>query len=153
MRYQDEQCNIVSLLSNISPLGADIIELATAHKAVVSEKIRSLNLYPGQEMALLALLEMQPCSQKSLGQYLCIDHSTVTTSISRMEKVGLVIRNKSEEDRRLTIIELTPKGVEVAEKVKEIMSDIENQMTVTLSNEDLSTFNRISKQIINDLQD
>jgi len=143
--------NAVDLLRETSPTGARILSLVAAHKEMIVKEIKPLGLYLGQEMVLLSLAENQPCSQNELASYLCIDHSTVTTSLSRMEKNGLVTRKKSDQDKRVTLVELTSSGLDTAEKVKDILGKSEVTMTEGLSNDDLQTFCRVASAIVNNL--
>ncbi|WAM37650.1 MarR family winged helix-turn-helix transcriptional regulator [Leuconostoc pseudomesenteroides] len=147
----EENNNVESYIHRFSPYGSLIIKLASAHRLAVTKKIRSLDLYPGQEMVLLALSEKQPCSQSDLSQHLCVDHSTVTTSLTRMEKSGLIVREKSSKDRRVTLVKLSKTGSEKAKSVQNIMIDIEKKMIISLSDQDKKLFFQITKIIEDNL--
>ena len=140
-------------MAELSPLGAEIIHLVSVHKAMVANQLEEINLYPGQEMALLALSEGQPCSQNELAHYLYVDHSTVATSVSRMEKAGWIERQKSDKDRRVTILKLTSQGNEIVGEIRTIMTDSENQMTSNLSNEERQAFVNVAHKIIVNLKE
>ena len=141
------------IMSEISPIGYDIIKLVSFHRAMVSAKIRKLDLYPGQEMLLLAISEVQPCSQGELGQHLCLDHSTIATSVARMEKAKLIIRERSAQDRRVVMLKLTSYGNEKVQEIIKILSSVENQMNKDLSDKDKQNFSRIVNSIINNITD
>lgn len=140
-----------AIMSDISPTGNDIINLVSAHKAMVSGEIRKLHLYPGQELLLLAIYEKQPCSQNELVQHLCLDHSTIATSVARLEKANLVLRERSSQDRRVVILKLTPYGSKKVKAVTKILSSAENRMTQNLSTKDRQEFSRITNIIVNNL--
>lgn len=62
---------------------------------------------------LLVLKMLEPKGQVSLSELsdrIRAKNSTVTGIIDRMERDGFVVRRRSEEDRRVVFIELTPKG-------------------------------------------
>jgi len=143
--------HLATLLQQIGPIGADIVGLSTVHHAVIANRIKSLELYPGQEMMLLSLAEKQPCSQNDLVKYLCVDHSTVTISLARMEKSGLIAKERSAEDKRVTLVTLTSKGMALADKTKLLLTQIEAQLKANLSDDDLRVFSRVTQTIMNNL--
>jgi len=143
--------HLATLLQQIGPIGADIVGLGTVHHAVIANRIKSLELYPGQEMMLLSLAEKQPCSQNDLVKYLCVDHSTVTISLARMEKSGLIVKEKSATDKRVTLVSLTSKGMALADEAKQLLTQVEAQLTANLSNDDLQVFSRVTRTIVDNL--
>jgi DNA-binding MarR family transcriptional regulator len=81
----------------------------------------------------LSLLEKNPgLSQKSLAQELRRDTSTLVPFLDKMEKRGWLVRKRSEIDRRLHELYITPEGADAArrfdKKVKAIERDIERRM-------------------------
>ena len=55
-----------------------------------------------------------------------VDAGTMTRLLDRLERKGLCRRVRSETDRRVVHIELTPEGVEVARSVPEVLSRVYN---------------------------
>lgn len=53
-----------------------------------------------------------------LAEYLCVNKSTITSTITRMVSKGLVIRTPSEEDRRVTFISMTEDGYALTEQLR-----------------------------------
>ena len=58
-------------------------------------------------------------SHKSIKGFLQLNASTVTGIISRLEKKGLVARLPKQQDKRVGLIVITAKGVELLEKAPE----------------------------------
>ena len=56
-------------------------------------------------------------SLSELSERIRAQNSTVTGIIDRMEREGLVVRERSKEDRRVVHIRLTPKGRKLAEDI------------------------------------
>jgi DNA-binding MarR family transcriptional regulator len=69
-----------------------------------------------------------PMSQRALGRRLRIDKSPMVGLLDDLERLGLAERRRSDEDRRVQAIHLTPKGRRVVERVLEI-ADSENART------------------------
>ena len=69
-----------------------------------------------------------PMSQRALGRRLRIDKSPMVGLLDDLEQLGLAVRRRSDEDRRVQAIHLTPKGRAVLDRVREI-ADAENART------------------------
>jgi len=65
--------------------------------------------YP-QYLALLALWEEDAVSVRRLGERLSLDSATLTPLLKRLEKQGLVTRERTAEDERVVHVLLTKKG-------------------------------------------
>jgi DNA-binding MarR family transcriptional regulator len=63
--------------------------------------------------AVLTLIRNNPgISQVALGRAMARDKSTITPLIQSMEQEGLILREKSQHDRRSVALQLTPEGKE-----------------------------------------
>ena len=65
--------------------------------------------YP-QYLVCLVLWEADGLSVSGLGQRLHLDSGTLTPLLKRMEKHGLVIRQRQADDQRVVTVHLTPAG-------------------------------------------
>jgi len=115
------------------PIEKAIINLIASYKNIVTKNLRPLGLYPGQDTILLELLKNDGISQNKLVVTLCVDHSTIAKSVSRMIKNGLISTAKSSKDKRITLVSLTDKGRKMALQVQEIWMDSEKIATQGLS--------------------
>ncbi len=66
--------------------------------------------YP-QYLVLLLLWEQDILTVKKLGELLSLDSGTLTPMLKRMEHNGLIERNRSTQDERSVMIQLTEKGL------------------------------------------
>ncbi len=64
----------------------------------------------GQLGVLEALLHLGPMCQRALGKKLLRSDANVTTVLDNLERVGLIRRERSAQDRRLVNVELTEDG-------------------------------------------
>lgn len=60
------------------------------------------------DLRALNLLEHGPVSQAAIADFLRLTRPSVTTMVDRLELAGLVRRNRTGPDRRVTTIELLP---------------------------------------------
>jgi DNA-binding MarR family transcriptional regulator len=66
--------------------------------------------YP-QYLVLLVLWEHRELSVNQIGEKLLLNTNTLSPLIKRMEKTGLLQRNRSEKDERTVMVSLTEKGL------------------------------------------
>ncbi|GGY11024.1 MarR family winged helix-turn-helix transcriptional regulator [Streptomyces hiroshimensis] len=122
------------------PVSFAVFGVARTHRALASALLRDLGLYPGQEIMLLQLWERDGQSQQALGKTLGLDHSTVAKSLRRLAAAGLVTRQRSDADRRVTLVSLTPEGRALESRVAEVWAELEERATAGLSEEQRAQF-------------
>ena len=71
---------------------------------------RQFSLTAPQSGVLRSLARSGPVSSADLSRELCVTPSNITGIIDRLEKKGLVQRNRKKGDRRVTLIQLTEAG-------------------------------------------
>ena len=81
------------------------------------EIIIEANITIPQFQALQILIHNESLTIGELSQKMALACSTITDLIDRMEKTELVVRQKSEKDKRVVIVEVLPKGHDILEKV------------------------------------
>ena len=75
--------------------------------------------YP-QYLVLLVLWEQDCQPVCDIAKRLLLDTNTVTPLLQRMEKAGLVVRLRGEQDTRQRIVSLTDKGKALRDKVADV---------------------------------
>ena len=75
--------------------------------------LHSIELPPSQVIALVTLHEIGECSLGVLSREMHVSAPTVTGIIDRLEKGHYVKRLPDPNDRRVTNIQMTPKGQEI----------------------------------------
>jgi DNA-binding MarR family transcriptional regulator len=75
--------------------------------------------YP-QYLVLLVLWENDGLSVSQITEKLLLNTNTLSPLLKRMEKMELLQRNRSSEDERSVIVQLTEKGRKLKEKAKPI---------------------------------
>ena len=75
--------------------------------------------YP-QYLVLLVLWEKDAQPVNDIAKRLYLETNTVTPLIQRMEKEGILTRNKGTKDARQMIVKLTKEGMELQKKLAEV---------------------------------
>lgn len=97
-----------------------IMPLTRSVAAQLRQGEKSLN---SAHLGLLAMLTERPCNLSELADYQGVSLPTMSGSISRLESRGWVQRVRSTADRRVVMVELTPKGhLRLAEMVQQAES-------------------------------
>ncbi|MEA2403626.1 MAG: hypothetical protein QOE08_273 [Thermoleophilaceae bacterium] len=83
---------------------------------------QEFELAPQQVMTLKALGQRGPIPMSELAGLLMCDSSNVTGIVDRLEDRGLVVRRPGPNDRRVRLLELTARGVEMGAEIGRRMS-------------------------------
>lgn len=94
------------------------------------------NLTYPQYLVMLALWEKDGVTVNELGEKLFLDSGTLTPLLKRMESLGYVLRQRSKEDERRVLINLTAHGEALKEEACLIPEQLLNQ--ISYEGEDLN---------------
>lgn len=83
--------------------------------------------YP-KYLVLMILWEKDAVPVNDIAKKLILNTNTITPLLKRMEKQGLVKRERSVEDERKVIIQLTKEGMDLREKAKSIPEDLSKKL-------------------------
>ncbi|MFO0591135.1 MAG: MarR family transcriptional regulator [Polyangiaceae bacterium] len=120
-----------------------IIYLYTESRRLTKGMAREVGL-TGPQLTVLKLLEtFQDLSLSSLSERIRAQNSTVTGIIDRMEREGLVCRERSKSDRRVVHIKLTEKGAKLAREIRVEPLEIFRSALTSLTGADLKDLLRI----------
>ncbi|GAB3761050.1 MarR family winged helix-turn-helix transcriptional regulator [Spirosoma pomorum] len=86
-------------------------------------------------------------SQQNIADLLQKDKSGVQRSIKTLERDGYLRIVNDQDDRRKNLIQLTPAGRLVVEKVQEAAKTMDHAVTKQLSEEELTQFLTVSRKI------
>lgn len=124
-----------------------IQRLYKTYRHRVEAALNELGLYSGQEMLLLQLWNEEGITQSALVEKLCVEPSTVTKSLQRLEKAGFVVRRPDADDSRVSRVYLTQAGRDLQEPVQAIWCDLEKRTVQALSDVEIALMRRLLDQI------
>lgn len=79
-------------------------------------------------LVMLALWEKDGVSVGELGKKLYLDSGTLTPLLKKMERQGLLLRQRDSEDERVVLIALTQKGRDLKAKTENTVSTLSNTL-------------------------
>lgn len=111
--------------ASVGPVSHAIFRVARLHKELAGKLLREIGLYPGQELLLMQLWDGGPQRQVDVLRILGSDAATMTRSVQRLEKAGLVSRTRNAADGRSVIISTTPSSEALRAKVQDVWRTLE----------------------------
>ena len=112
--------------------------------------LKELGLTYPQYLVMLVLWEQDQVNLNYLSEKLLLQSNTLTPLIQRMEKMGLLNREKAQNDERSILIGLTKKGKELKGKAECIPAKIFEKMN--FSEEQATELYHVLYQVIDELK-
>ncbi len=120
-----------------------LVYLYTESRRLTKHLAREFGL-TGPQLTVIKILEqIGDMSLSNLSARIKTQNSTVTGIIDRMEREELVKRQRSETDRRIVLIRLTPTGRKLAESIEIEPMEIFRQALASLPRQDIGDLFRI----------
>jgi DNA-binding MarR family transcriptional regulator len=133
--------------SEIDSIVETIIYLYTESRRLTKGLASQFGL-TGPQLTVVKLLEtFENLSLSSLSERIRAQNSTVTGIIDRMEREGLVRRDRSTTDRRVVHISLSEKGQKLAKQIQVEPMEIFRGALQSLSHADLRDLLRIMNKL------
>lgn len=133
------QASIIDLINNLSR--GFIREFNT--------RLNNHNVTYAQWRFLLSLWQNDGLTQKALSQRAGIEPATTVRTLDRMERDGLIVRKRSETDRREINIYLTEKGKTLQPTLKPVHQILEEQVSQSLEPQELKEFKLMLLRLLN----
>ncbi len=90
--------------------GRLLVQLARLHRAHLTDLLAPHGIHPGQDLLLLHLWETPGLNLADLAGRVGVEAPTVTRMVQRLERGGLVSRERDPDDRRAWRIHPTPRS-------------------------------------------
>ncbi|MEM9530550.1 MAG: MarR family transcriptional regulator [Pseudomonadota bacterium] len=99
-------------------------------------------------MLLLTLGEREPADIQSVVEALGRDKSQISRLIQRYERQGLLVRQKSAQDGRVSLLRLTPAGRQQLEWIQEALAEVVGDIFAGLSREERAAFSELLARVL-----
>jgi len=96
-----------------------------------------------QFLALMLLVENGPMLMRRMSDEMLVTPANVTGIMDRLEEKSFVRRTAGKEDRRATIIEITPEGKSLYERVAVKKGDMLQKALGTFTKDELTTLHSL----------
>jgi DNA-binding MarR family transcriptional regulator len=125
--------------------------VARVHRQHAGALLHGLGLSAGQELLLMLLWEKEPRTQAELTREMAIEPPTVSKMLSRMARAGLIVRNRSESDRRTVLVTLTEAGRALEDPVNAAWRTLEEDTVGALTPDEQDTLLDLLERVLGSL--
>ncbi|GGT35192.1 MarR family winged helix-turn-helix transcriptional regulator [Nonomuraea spiralis] len=120
-----------------------LIKVVKAHRNRMAAALVPLGLHVGQELLLNQLWRQDGLTQGELISRLGVEPPTVTKTLQRLERSGLVYRSPDPERPRVARVHLTEAGKALREPVEEIWTRTDEQLQRGLNDTERDLLTRL----------
>ena len=90
--------------------------------------LERIGVGPGQVPILSQLSYHGELTQRELAEHTHVTAATISGTLKRMEKAGIIYRTDDNRDARVSIVRLTEKGKEIAEQASQQFIAVDREM-------------------------
>ena len=133
-------------------IGILIKKAARLFEQVANKDLEELGVTYAQTIFLIRLWEKDGMSQIELAKSAGLKQPTVVRLLDRMERDGLLIRVRNENDRRVFNFFLTPKAKKACKKLEEHANTMNHIATKNLAKKDNDKLRQTVSNLIQNLE-
>ena len=127
--------------------------LLLGRAALLKDRIIDTHMEPygitaAQFKVLIIMAQFEVDTPAELCRHLCIDSGSMTRMLDRLEQKNLLMRQRSEADRRQVRLVLTDDGKALADLLPKVGADAMNQLAGAISPQELQSLEQILKKIL-----
>ncbi|MGY0232161.1 MarR family winged helix-turn-helix transcriptional regulator [Longispora urticae] len=127
----------------MTPITCLLRPAARSAAQLVGMLLCDAGVHPGQEQLLQALWEHGDLRQSDLAEACALDPSTVTKSVQRLERAGLVHRAPAADDRRAVVVATTDAGEALRDVVQAAIAEADRLALEGLTDEEKETLKHL----------
>jgi DNA-binding MarR family transcriptional regulator len=126
---------------------------STMWNMVTQHTLAELGITSTQASVMFMLASGRGLAAADLAREYGIDASTVTRLIDRLEARGLLNRVRSEEDRRVVNLEVTDRGMAIAERIPDIFTCVLDKLLLGFTPEEIGFLKSMLRRILVNFDD
>ena len=128
-----------------------VAQVCKLHRQRADNLLNSIGLHVGQEMFLTELWQKDGITQTELAEQLLLQPATVTNTLRRLEREGMVERRNDSDDQRVSRVYITEKGRGLEDSVNQKWIQLESESFAGLSLEERLLLRRLLLQVYRNL--
>ncbi len=137
--------------SDTESIGSLHAQTCRLNHARMHQLFEELGLFRGQYWILRALWEQDGLTHTELSEHAHVRPATISKTMDRMEKAGLVVRKPDADDQRVSRVHLTSAGRGLQEDVDQIWGQLEAETFDGFSVEERIVLRRSLQQMRDNL--
>ncbi|HCT63918.1 MAG TPA: MarR family transcriptional regulator [Lachnospiraceae bacterium] len=113
----------------------------------LSVKLTKYDITPSQYGVLSCLWGKTHATPKQIAEILCLETSTISGVLDRMQKKGLIDRVINKEDRREVQVTITEKGKALQQPITEIIDEVNAQVLKDFKMDEITSIKNALREI------
>ncbi len=134
-----------------SPIAGRLNQLSLLHRIYIHRAAAKHGMHFGQLPILELLAKQGSCTQRELADILHVSPPSITNSVKRMQKAGLLEKTVDSDDLRYNNITITEEGRKYAAQCRKLFDQVDKQMVEGFSPEELAQFTNFLQRMIDNL--
>ena len=115
-------------------------------------QLAEVGLYRGQPPILGLLHKHDGMSQKEMARALNLSPATMTVTLKRMEKAGLIVREMDEHDQRILRVHLSEQGRQMCEKGERQVGQVTEELLEGFDEEEQARFHEYLRRVARNME-
>lgn len=128
-----------------------LIYINKLHRQRITELVSEIGAFACQPPLFFYLSKYKNPTQRELADALRVSPPTMTVTLQRLEKAGIVLRHSDDTDARIVRVSLTKKGEEVAVKAKDALKILEEELMQGFSENEKNIFLDLLQRCVSNL--
>jgi len=134
--------------SELEHLSHQLLELYDKINSWEHSVVKGSGLSPAQMHAIEVIGHRQDMRMKELAERLGITTGTLTVTVDKLEKKGLVLRKPHQHDRRSWLISLTESGRRIFSQHDRFHLDFTKDISADLNGEEVETLSTLLSRVL-----
>lgn len=123
------------------------------HRKKIHSILEEAGIFHGQLPILECIEEKEQCTLREIAKELRVSPPSITNSIKRLEKSGMIVKTVSNDDLRYTYITLTPKGQEALENAIDQCNKVDEESFKNISDEEIALLSDIYDKLVKNMEE
>lgn len=128
-------------------LMSDLSIIVRGSQVFSTRKLSEYDLNAGEQYILMYLMGHDDSNQDSIAKFFMLDKGSIARTLAKLENKGFIVRRVNDENQREKVITLTEKSKDIKEVLTELLIEWKETMYEGISEEEISTFERIVKKV------
>lgn len=129
-------------------LGLLIGRTALLKDRIIDRHMEPFGITAAQFKVLIIMAQFGVDTPAELCRHLSLDSGSMTRMLDRLEQKNLLIRQRSEADRRQVRLVLTGEGLALVDQLPSMGADAMNELAAAISPQELQSLEHILKKIL-----
>lgn len=110
--------------------------LSRKHFQYCEAKFQSVGIWPGQVPILMELGKHGRLSQRDLAEKVRVTPATISGTLKRLERNGVIVRTGTEDDARVSLVSLSERGKQLMEEAHSVFAEADELLVQGFTQEE-----------------